>query len=176
MSLLVELSKYHNEWLTIVKSFGEKNEHEDIVQEMYLKLNKYTKLENIQQNGKLNKSYVWLTLRNLYYNKQNQQNKVYYIDIEDCRSISAEDYNKLHFESQSKISERIQQEIDSWHYADKILFEIYLKEKKSMRQLAKEIDISLTTVFWTIKRCKQRLYLSVGEDYKDYLNGDYELI
>ena len=176
MSLLVELSKYHNEWLTIVKSFGEKNEHEDIVQEMYLKLNKYTKLQNIQQNGKLNKSYVWLTLRNLYYNKQNQSNKVYYIDIEDCRSISAEDYNKLHFESQSKISERIQQEIDSWHYADKILFEIYLKEKKSMRQLAKEIDISLTTVFWTIKRCKQRLLESVGEHYEDYLNGDYELI
>ena len=176
MSLLVELSKYHNEWLTIVKSFGEKNEHEDIVQEMYLKLNKYTKLENIKQNGKLNKSYVWLTLRNLYYNKQNQSNKVYYIDIEDCRPISAEDYNKLHFESQSKISERIQQEIDSWHYADKILFEIYLKEKKSMRQLAKEIDISLTTVFWTIKRCKQRLFESVGEDYEDYLNNDYELI
>ena len=176
MSLLAELSKYHNEWLTIVKSFGEKNEHEDIVQEMYLKLNKYTKLENIKQNGKLNKSYVWLTLRNLYYNKQNQSNKVYYIDIEDCRTISAEDYNKLHFESQSKISERIQQEIDSWHYADKILFEIYLKEKKSMRQLAKEIDISLTTVFWTIKRCKQRLFESVGEDYEDYLNNDYELI
>ena len=176
MSLLAELSKYHNEWLTIVKSFGEKNEHEDIVQEMYLKLNKYTKLENIKQNGKLNKSYVWLTLRNLYYNKQNQSNKVYYIDIDDCRSISAEDYNKLHFKSQSKISERIQQEIDSWHYADKILFEIYLKEKKSMRQLAKEIDISLTTVFWTIKRCKQRLFESVGEDYEDYLNNDYELI
>lgn len=176
MSLLGELSKYHNEWLTIVKSFGEKNEHEDIVQEMYLKLNKYTKLENIQQSGKLNKSYVWLTLRNLYYNKQNQSNKVYHIDIDDCRSISAEDYNKLHFESQSKISERIQQEIDSWHYADKILFEIYLKEKKSMRQLAKEIDISLTTVFWTIKRCKQRLFESVGEDYEDYLNNDYELI
>ena len=176
MSLLAELSKYHNEWLTIVKSFGEKNEHEDIVQEMYLKLNKYTKLQNIKQNGKLNKSYVWLTLRNLYYNKQNQSNKVNYIDIDDCRTISAEDYNKLHFESQSKISERIQQGIDSWHYADKILFEIYLKEKKSMRQLAKEIDISLTTVFWTIKRCKQRLLESVGEDYEDYLNNDYELI
>jgi hypothetical protein len=143
---------------------------------MYLKLNKYTKLQNIKQNGKLNKSYVWLTLRNLYYAKQNQSNKVYYIDIDDCWSISAEDYNKLHFESQSKISERIQQEIDSWHYADKILFEIYLKEKKSMRKLAKEIDISLTTVFWTIKRCKQRLFESVGEDYEDYLNNDYELI
>ena len=176
MSLLQELCKHHNEWITIVKSFGERDEYEDIVQEMYIKLNKYTKLQNIQTNGKLNKSYVWLTLRNLYYNKQNQANKVNLIDIDDCRTISAEDYNKLHFESQSKISELIQQEIDSWHYADKILFEIYLKEKKSMRQLAKEIDISLTTVFWTIKRCKQRLLESVGEDYEDYLNNDYELI
>ena len=51
-----------------------------------------------------------------------------------------------------------------------------MEEKKSMRQLAKEIDISLTTVFWTIKRCKQRLLESIGEDYEDYLNNDYELI
>ena len=176
MSLLDELSKHHKEWVTIVKSFGEKNDYNDIVQDMYIKLNKYTKLENITENGKLNKGYVWFTLRNLYYHKQKQSSKVNYIDIEDCKSISAEDYNKLHFVSQSKIGDLIQEEIDSWHWSDKMLFEIYLKEGKSMRKLEEEIGISLTTIFWTIKRCKERLKLNVGESYEDYLNKDYELI
>ena len=176
MKLLNELAKHHKEWIHIVKTFGEHNTCEDIVQEMYIKLNKYTKLQNIQQNGKLNKSYVWLTLRNLYYNKQNQANKVNLIDIDDCRQLTSEQYNELMFKAQSNIEEKIKQEINKWHYADKILFEIYLKEKKSMRQLAKEIDISLTTIFWTIKRCKERLKQNVGEDYTDYLNKDFELI
>ena len=176
MSLLQELCKHHKEWIKIVKSFGEKDEYEDIVQEMYLKLNKYKQLEQIQSNGKLNKSYVWLTLRNLYYNKQNQLNKVNLIDIDDCKQLSVEQYNELLFIAQSNIEDKIKQEINKWHYADKILFEIYLKEDKSMRQLAKEIDISLTTIFWTIKRCKERLKQNVGEDYTDYLNQDFELI
>ena len=32
------LSRYHKEWITIVKSFGEGNLAEDIVQEMYLRI------------------------------------------------------------------------------------------------------------------------------------------
>lgn len=176
MSLLDELSKHHKEWITIVKSFGEKNDYDDLVQDMYLKLNKYTKLENITEDGKLNKGYVWFTLRNLYYQKQKESNKVTFIDIDDCRSLSSDEYNQFKHIADYKLNELIQQEIDSWHWSDKMLFEIYLKEKKSMRKLEEEIGISLTTIFWTIKRCKQRLKENVGESYEDYLNNDYELI
>ena len=45
-----------------------------------------------------------------------------------------------------------------------------------MRQLSALTKISVTSIFHTIKHCKQRLMDNVGEDYEDYLNGDYERI
>ena len=176
MKLLNELAKHHNEWVHIVKTFGEHNTCEDIVQEMYIKLNKYTKLDNITNNGKLNKSYVWLTLRNLYYNQQKQSNKVNYIDIEDCKGLEALNTSNEELSAQSRLNDKVNGEIESWHWADKLLFEIYLNEGKSMRKLAEDTGISVTTIFWTIKKCKQRLRENVGEDYDDYYNRDFELI
>ena len=176
MKLLNELAKHHKEWITIVKSFGEHDTHEDIVQEMYLKLNKYTKLEDITTKGRLNKSYVWLTLRNLYYNQQKQQSKVNYIDIEDCRGLKSDNTELIELEAQSNLNDLINKEIESWHWADKLLFDIYTQSGKSMRQLTKETGISTKTIFWTLKKCKERLKENVGESYEDYLNEDYELI
>ena len=46
----------------------------------------------------------------------------------------------------------------------------------SMRELEAETKISLTSIFHTIKHCKQQLREAVGEDYQDYINGDYELL
>ena len=45
-----------------------------------------------------------------------------------------------------------------------------------MREIAEETDISLTSIFNTLSNCKKRLKHSVGEDFDDYLNGEYELI
>ena len=46
----------------------------------------------------------------------------------------------------------------------------------SMRDIEAETNISLTSVFHTIKNCKTRLKKEVGEDIEDYFNKDYELI
>ena len=45
-----------------------------------------------------------------------------------------------------------------------------------MRELSKDTLISLTSIFTTIRNCKNRIKQNVGEDYTDYLNKDYELI
>ena len=45
-----------------------------------------------------------------------------------------------------------------------------------MRKLASETGISLTSIFTTIKNCKNRIKENIGEDYQDYNNKDYELI
>jgi hypothetical protein len=34
----------------------------------------------------------------------------------------------------------------------------------------------LTSIFHTLKKCKDRLKESVGEDYEDFINKDFELI
>ena len=45
-----------------------------------------------------------------------------------------------------------------------------------MRELSNETKISLSSIFHTIKTCKERIVSEVGEDYEDYINEDYEKI
>ena len=46
------VAEQHDEWVKIVKSFGEKNFAEDIVMESYIALTKYAKPEQIIKDGK----------------------------------------------------------------------------------------------------------------------------
>jgi predicted DNA-binding protein YlxM (UPF0122 family) len=57
-----------------------------------------------------------------------------------------------------------------------MLFDLYKKTGKSIRELSKETTISTKSIFQTLKHCKERLKENVGEDYEDYKNKDYELI
>jgi hypothetical protein len=40
----------------------------------------------------------------------------------------------------------------------------------------RETNISVTSIFNTVKTCKKRIKNNVGEDYEDFKNKDYELI
>ena len=72
--------------------------------------------------------------------------------------------------------EKIEAETMNWHWYDRMLFDTYLKDGRSMRKLSEETGISVTSVFTTLRNCKERIRLNCGEDYTDYLNKDYELI
>lgn len=173
--LLNELSKHHNEWCKIVRSFGEVNYSEDIVQEMYIRADKYIKLEKIMPNGCLNKSFIWLMLRNIYLDAVKNKSKIEKVSLTQYTFI-AEPSEETKHESYKRLYSKLNQEIDSWHWYDKMLFNYYKDSGMSLRQLSAATNISTRSIFYTIKICKQRLLESVGEDYQDYLNHDYELI
>jgi predicted DNA-binding protein YlxM (UPF0122 family) len=67
-------------------------------------------------------------------------------------------------------------EVSNWHWYDQKLFKLYKDSDLSMREISKETNISVTSIFNTIKNCKTRINESVGETYEDYINEDYELI
>jgi predicted DNA-binding protein YlxM (UPF0122 family) len=79
-------------------------------------------------------------------------------------------------EAYERLDARIKQEILNWHWYDTKLFTLYLKEDMSMRDIASETNISLTSIYNTLKNCKERLRENVGDDWSDYLNNDFELI
>ena len=168
MNSIKQISKHHKEWINIVRSFGEFDEAEDVVQDMYIRLDKYAK------NKTITKSYVWLTLRNIYFNKQ--KNTKQFIDIDSCINLQQEENEYKENEALINLNQKLIEEVNEWHWADKLLFEIYSKNKISMRQLAKETGISTRTIFWVIKKCKMKLKENVGESYEDFLNKDFELI
>jgi hypothetical protein len=45
-----------------------------------------------------------------------------------------------------------------------------------MRKISRGADISLTSIYESLKSCKERLKIAVGEDYEDFINQEYEQI
>jgi predicted DNA-binding protein YlxM (UPF0122 family) len=72
--------------------------------------------------------------------------------------------------------ELMDKEIATWHYYDQMLFEVYKNTDLSIRDISKETTISVSSIFNTLKNCKNKLKKSLNEDYEDYKNEDYELI
>jgi len=159
------IAQKHKDWVNIARSFGAKTEAEDIVQEMYLRLDKY-----IKPDQKITSSFVWITLRNIYFDFLKKEPITFELDktvseaISDTESIIA--YEEL--------NKRVRDELNNVDWFDKMLFELYVTSGKSMRQLSKETGISLSCIFYTTNRTKTHLQSLLIEDYQDYLNEDYE--
>ena len=133
----------HKHWVSIVKKFGEVNYAEDVVQEAYIKV-----------HGKdINEAYFYYTLRSLTMDLHSK--KVTKVEI--TRDI---EYSLREDES-NDIAEELAQPylefIDTWHLYDKMLFMLWVNNKISMRKIARETKINFTSVYNTIKKCKQRL-------------------
>ena len=172
---LTYIAKYHNEYLKIVRSWGENDYAEDIVQEMYLRINKYTSEDKIITNGEVNKAYVWFVLRNVFLSLKTGRKNINTIRMPENLDVESEliDESKLGFEI---FSQRLNQEIDSWHWYDAMLFKIYKDSDITIRDLADKTKISVSSIFNTLKNCKERVKNNCGEHYEDFLNEDYERI
>ncbi len=173
---LATLYKHHKDWIGIVRSFGESIYAEDIVQEMYLRLDKYGDKEKFIVNGEVNKGFIWIVLKNYHISYQKQKSKYKKIGLESIKEQDASYIEIERYICREVIEQKIEAEMNTWHWYDKKLFTIYRNGDKSMRQLSKETTISTDSIFNTIKKCKQRIREAVGEDYEDYLNSDYEMV
>jgi len=164
----------HKNWIKIINSFGEYDYAEDIVQEMYITLYKYSKPENIIKDGKVSNGYIFFTLRSLYYQFYNAKNKVKKVSIDN---LQIENFSDIEQENAyNKVCNLIDEHIESWHWYDQKLFKLYRDTDMSIRKIAKETGISWVSIFNTLKKCKLNLKENFSEDYDDYLNGDYERI
>jgi RNA polymerase sigma factor (sigma-70 family) len=173
MDKLTILTNQHKDWVKVVNTFGEYFFADDIVQETYLKILRLNHIDKIVTTT-VNRSMMWLVLRSVYIDHLRLQ-KHEKVNLDAIYSLSSEDS----VESQkaiNRIDELIDDEINNWHFYDKMLFDIYRNTDLSMREIAEKTDIHYTSIFHTLKRCKKRLQEAVGEDYKDYLNQDFELI
>tara|TARA_R110000868_G_scaffold392102_1_gene662619 strand:+ start:322 stop:870 length:549 start_codon:yes stop_codon:yes gene_type:complete len=175
---LALVAKKHNQWINIVKSFGEKSYYEDIVQQMYITLYKYSSEEKIIKNGVVSNGYVFFTLRSIYYQYYNSKRKIKKINIDN-----QEFFNQIPDDSKmdeqiafDKICRLIDDEIENWEWYNKKLFKIYRDSDLSIRGIAQETSISWVSIFNTLKNSKNKIKDKFQEDWDDYENNDYELI
>jgi len=202
MNWIKKVCVYHKEWISMVVSLGGGNYSEDIVQEAYIKLDKYNCEDKIIQNNKVSKGYMFFVLRSLFINYIKQANKIRKIDIDKLYDLSdrtwfcdvsnntnnyrnlKENQDKVHYNSEDvskeiaygKICNKIDKEINTWHWYDKKIFQVYRDTPLSIRGMAEETNISTTNIFHTLKKGKKIINKKFLEDYQDYKNGDYDLI
>jgi len=173
---LGRVAERHQEWISIVKSFGEFNYAEDIVQEAYLTIYKYANEEKVIRNGNVSRGYMYFTLRSLYFQYYNSKRKITKVSIDDDE-FTYEIPSDSQMDEQiafHKICTMIDEHIDSWRWYEKKLFTLYRDTELSIRGIASETNISWVSIFNTLKHAKNELNDKFKEDYEDYKNKDYD--
>jgi len=173
--MLEQVAKHHKEWLRIVKQLGGDDYSEDIVQEMYIKLHKYSSPEKCINNGKVNKYYVFLTLKSILYSYFNERKRIRKESIDNFYDITEPETDE-DLEAFNKLSEMITEESEKWHWYDQQIFNYYRDHKTSFRKMSEHTKISWVSLFHTIKKCKRKIKENLKEDIEDYKNKDYDKI
>ena len=173
---LEQVAKHHKEWVKTIQKLGEFDYAEDIVQESYIALMKYAdESKLIDANGNVRKGYVFFTLRSLYYQYYNKKKLVNKVPFDGCWELF-DDSNIEEQNAYNDICLMIDEEIDNWHWYDKKLFKLYRDTNMSMRDIASETNISLISIFHSIKNYKEILKNKFEKDYQDYITNDYNNI
>lgn len=155
MNSIDHISKRHRHWINIVRKFGELTYAEDIVQEAYIKI--------LEMNKEINEAYFYYTLRSFTMNLHSKK----VVKIEITKEI---EYLISKYESDDLIIESTKPYFDyiaTWDYYDQMLFSVYLKKGISMRKMSRESGISFTSIYNTIRNCKNKLQQWAKEHQKD---------
>ena len=149
-----ELYKRHKIWVGFAKKylFNTNQIHaEDIVMECYIKILKYL---HKHKGKKINDMYMLRTIRSMI----NDMVKLKSNPLKDASRIT--DYHEEKEEPKADPNE-ILQEIDNlvetFYHFDKLLFNAYRYEFRSIRKLSKATKIGHVQVFQTVKRCKEKI-------------------
>jgi RNA polymerase sigma factor (sigma-70 family) len=177
ITVLDLLAGHHKEWIKMVHKFGAGSYAEDIVQEMYIRLNKYVENpERIMYKNQPNKLFVWVTLRNMTRQFQNKKDLMVYTGDMVEYDIAEEEFDRVQAEGFEKLIDKVWEVMEDLHWYDQKMFEVYHKTDMSMRDIEKETGISLFSIFDTLKNSKEYVQEKINEDYEDYQNGESERI
>ena len=175
MEWLNIVAKHHKEWVSVVRSWGMGDISEDFVQEMYIKLHDKVDPDKIIIDGHVNKFFIYVVLRNMFNDYHNERKKVEKVRIgtgfeilDECELEEKEAFNR--------VVDIVIDAVNELPWFDKKMLLLYGKTDLSMRDIQKGTNISVTSIFNTIKESRQAIKEKCEEDYQDYRNGDYDRI
>ena len=189
-TVLEVLSKRHSEWLNMAMSFKvSKTDADELVSGMYLKMHDYIKdVDRIMYSeNEVNTFYIFKTIQNLFRSKYHitgktggmNNDKHSRVDFNsgdwhflgsDVLDIDARSEFEEYMDSQfTSMKSEINDVVESWYWYDKKLYKLNTEEGMSMRKIAKDTNISLKSVFLTLKGCKSRIK-EVFQDRYDVLS------
>ena len=156
----------------MAKSFGCDDESaNELVQEMYVKVMRKhadTSYKIMYSETEINTYYVYIALRNLYLDGFHKYRQSNHLPIND--SIDRE-YNEPNLQKEMTLKsliEKIESTVSDWYWYDKKMCDIHFYGNKSMRRIAKETKISLSSIFNTLSNGKEKVRQIVEKEYEVY--------
>lgn len=190
--MLEDLGKMHNIWVAMARNLGVPlHLAEDLIQEMYIRLNKYVKDEAkiyYKDTGEINRFYVWMVIRNMTVSMRRAKGKNVTLFIDDClenendrRQIEdkavSDDFEMEKELARERLLNKVSEGVNDWEYwYDRKLFNLYYMSNMSMRDISRSTGISLTSIFNSCKNYKRNILEEFGEDWQDFENGEFDLI
>jgi DNA-directed RNA polymerase specialized sigma24 family protein len=145
------LFKKHSDWIKIVNSFGcEKHLAEDLVQEMYIKIQlKLEKGLDISYGDEVNYYYIFKTLRTLFLDLMRKGKNIKRVPVENIKGTD----DTIDYEKKYQI---ILDELEKLYWYDKKVFEL-INAGESIAQLSRKTGIQYYSLYNTYKKVKERL-------------------
>jgi len=176
--MLEKLAVHHTLWIKMLVNLGcQVEDAQDLVQDMYIRLHTLVKdPDRIMYGDDINRHYVWITLRNMYFSSIKKKRKITFYELRDSDDVEALDYNTLEDDAFESITSQINTIISSWTVYDKRLFELYFMQGLSLRAISKGSKIGLTSIHRSVLKYKKILQDNLSEDLMDYFNQDFNKI
>ncbi len=154
--LIERLALKNQDWINVVRSFGaDKETSEDVVQEMYIKLNDWELKGNksiLYNSHEVNYYFVFKVLRTLFLDHKRKSKRYINVERQSIFEASNDDEQELIY-----IAEEIKNKIENLHWYDKKIFNIVCVKGVSMLQLSESTGISYHSIKRTIKKVKKSL-------------------
>jgi DNA-directed RNA polymerase specialized sigma24 family protein len=155
-SQLVEHTyKKHHNWLSqVAYNFTQnKDNAEELVQELYLKMMELKDVNKILYNNDVNLFYLYKMLRSTYLNGIKKQTNHLPID-DDLLNLSADEYSYEADNDFERMLELTNEALDKGYWFDSKLLRVYIEENHSIQSLHDATGISNSTIWTSMKKSK----------------------
>ena len=152
---LSDIFKKHNIWIDIVCTFGcNKETAEDIVQEMYIKIDKKIKNGLNIDFGKndYNYYYIFKTLKSLFLDLKRKESKITIVDIDKVNNYIHNYENRCY----DIVYNEIKMELDKMYWYDKKVYEL-IDSGESIASLSRKSGIPYYSLYNTYKKVRHKL-------------------
>ena len=152
--MLEKIVKKHKIWIDIVCTFGcNRDTAADIVQEMYLKINKNIENGlNIDYEDDYNYFYIFKTLKSMFLDLKRKEARVTVLNLDDIPSYANNNYDVNYQESYNKV----QNELKKMYWYDRKVYQL-LDGNQSVAQLSRRTKIPYHSLYNTYKKVLNKL-------------------
>lgn len=169
MDILIVLENHRDKWGKMLNNMGCPSRFiEDIIQDTYIKISlmkNNTKI--LREDGDVNLYYVYKTIYSVFCDYMNKNKYVLVEKFEDNLDDDGLDID-TEMALMTIYSDILMYSNNFGSYGSK-LCNLYLPTDRSLRQIAEGANISLTSIYNTIKKHKMELKEEFTESYEQYL-------